>query len=36
LNVPPSDIEPLIAGTPWTVEEMAGNDDGYAVVLRRR
>jgi hypothetical protein len=36
LNVPSSDLESLIEGTPWALEESVGDDDGYAVVLRRR
>jgi SAM-dependent methyltransferase len=36
LNIPPSDLKPLIEGTPWMLEESAGDEDGYAVVLRRR
>ena len=36
INVPPSEIERLIEGTGWTLEERLGDDEGYAVVLRRR
>jgi SAM-dependent methyltransferase len=36
LNIPPSDLEPLIDGTPWMLVASAGDDDEYAVVLRRR
>jgi hypothetical protein len=36
LNLPPSDLEPLIEGTPWMLGESLGDDDGDAVLLRRR
>lgn len=36
LNIPTSEIETLIESTPWSLEESAGDDEGYAVVLRRR
>lgn len=36
INIPPSEIEVLVEGTGWRLEERVGDDDGYAVVLRRR
>jgi SAM-dependent methyltransferase len=36
LNIPVSDVEPLIEATPWVLEESGGVDDSYAVVLRRQ
>lgn len=35
LNLPPTAIEELVEGTGWTLEEMMGDEEGYAVVLRR-
>lgn len=35
LNIPSSDIETLIEETPWSLERTTGDDQGYAVVLRR-
>jgi hypothetical protein len=34
LNLPPAEIEPLVDGTGWTLEDRSGDDEGYAVVLR--
>ncbi|HVF07771.1 MAG TPA: methyltransferase domain-containing protein [Actinomycetota bacterium] len=36
INIPPSEMEPLVEGTGWRLEERVGGEDGYAVVLRRR
>lgn len=35
LNIPPTEIDPLVEGTGWTLQERAGDDGGYAVVLHR-
>ena len=35
INIPPSEIEALVEGTGWRLEEQVGDGDGYAVVLRR-
>jgi len=36
VNFPPTDIERLVDGTGWILEEHMGDADEYAVVLRRR
>jgi SAM-dependent methyltransferase len=35
LNIPVDEVEMLLAGTGWTLEDRVDADDGYAVVLRR-
>jgi hypothetical protein len=35
LNIPPDDLDALVSGTGWAVDERMGDTEGYAVVLRR-
>jgi len=35
INVPRTEVEELVVGTGWALEELVGEPDGYAVVLRR-
>lgn len=35
INIPPAEIETLVDGTGWSLEERLLDDEGYAVVLRR-
>ena len=36
INIPPAEVETLVDGTGWKLEERLSEDEGYAVVLRRR
>jgi SAM-dependent methyltransferase len=35
LNIPPDDLDGLVSGTGWAVDERMGDTEGYAVLLRR-
>ncbi len=35
INIPPTELESLVDGTGWSLEERLLDDEGYAVVLRR-
>lgn len=35
LNVRPAELEELVEGTGWALVDLAGDDEGYAVMLRR-
>jgi hypothetical protein len=35
INIPPTELETLVDGTGWSLEERLLDDEGYAVVLRR-
>jgi hypothetical protein len=35
LNIAPDDLDALVSGTGWAVDERMGDTEGYAVVLRR-
>lgn len=35
MNIPPDDLEALVSGTGWTIDDQMGDAEGYAVVLRR-
>jgi SAM-dependent methyltransferase len=36
LNIPPAEIEDLVSGTGWALEQTLIGEDGYGVVLRRQ